>query len=154
MLYPSIFARVKEISVGTTYPDLWVTQESSEALPGSQVIYTLVYGNQGAAPAENVRILDLLPSELSYVDANPKPIDETALLPALAWDLGDLPAMSGPFTIVVTTTAPLTVPMFSTLTNTTSITSVSSELELGNNYAYTATFVGYQVYLPLTMRNW
>jgi uncharacterized repeat protein (TIGR01451 family) len=143
-----------EVSVGTTYPDLWVTQESSEALPGSQVIYTLVYGNQGAAPAENVRIVDLLPTELSYVDANPKPIDETALLPALAWDLGTLPAISKPFTVVITTTAPLTVPMFSTLTNTTSITSASPELELGNNYAYTAIFVGYRVYLPLTMRNW
>lgn len=143
-----------EISVGTTYPDLWVAQESSDALPGSQVIYTLVYGNQGAAPAEDVRIVNLLPVELSYVDANPKPIDETALLPALAWDLGTLPAMSGPFTIVVTTTVPLTVPMFSTLNNTTNITSASPELELGNNYAYEVIFVGYQVYLPLTVKKW
>ncbi len=141
-----------EVSLGSTAPDLWVNKSSSATKSGATLVYHITYGNRGGAPADGVRIADFLPADVVYVDAAPQPAVETGMLPARIWDAGTLPANSGPFTIVVTATVPLTVPAFSTLTNTVSITATTPELELANNTAVAASFVGYQAYLPLVMR--
>ncbi len=147
------YAYLDEVSLGSANPDIWVSGGGTLETGGDSLVYTIHYGNRGGAPADNVRIAYLLPPELTLMDATPHPITETAQLPAWLWDVGTLPANSGPFTIVLTATVAPTVPMFSTLVSTASITSTSPELELANNTAIIHTLVAYQLYLPLVTKN-
>jgi len=145
-------AYLDEISLGSTYPDLWAGKIGGiAATPGEPVIYTISYGNRGGAAASSVRITDTLPEELSFVTSDPLPAAGTLLL-MRAWDVGDLPAKSGPFTIVVTTTVVPTTTLFSNITNTVSIGTSDLELESANNVAQAVSFVGYYTYLPLVTK--
>ena len=98
-----------------------------------------------------MRITDTLPNELFFVDASPPPIFNT-LLWAWEWDIGDLPAGSGPFSIVLTTTVAPTAELRSTLTNTVRIETASPELEIANNQAQAAILVARRVYLPVLLK--
>lgn len=141
-----------EVTVGSAYPDLWGRKSGSvAALPGEQVVHAIAYGNRGGAAASGVRITETLPGELFFVDASPLPITTT---PSLVWDVGDLPAKSGPFNIVVTATVAPTATMWSSLTNTVSIEATSPELETVNNVAHAAIFVGRHIYLPVAMKGY
>jgi len=81
-------------------PNLWIEKkdEIDEVFPGDTITYKIHFGNigeTGGIPAENVAIIDSLPSGLTYLDGNVSPsIMET--LPdgrtALIWELlGFLP---------------------------------------------------------------
>ena len=147
---PYAWAYLDEVTLGSAYPDLWVSKSGpATARPGEQAVYTISYGNRGAAAANGVRITDTLPAELTFVAANPLPITTT---PVLVWDGGDLSAKSGSFTIAVTATVAPTVPLASTLTNTVAIEAISPELETFNNTTQAATFIGYRTYLPMVMK--
>jgi len=148
--YPYAWAYLDEVTLGSAYPDLWVSKSSPDARPGEQVIYAITYGNRGGAPASGVRIADTLPAELSFIDASLPPV---TTLP-LVWEVGDVPAKSGPFTIAVTATVDPAAPLFTTLTNTASIGAVSPELETFNNTAQAATFIGHRIYLPVVMKGY
>jgi len=140
------WAYLDEVSLGSTYPDLYVRKTGvGDARPGDEVVYTISLGNRGGAQATGARITDTLPAGLSFLGAAPPPL--TTTLP-LRWDLGDLPAQSGPWTIVVTATVAPTVPMFTTFTNTVTI-ACQKELETANNLAWVTTWIGYRIYLPL-----
>jgi uncharacterized repeat protein (TIGR01451 family) len=146
---PVRWVYLDEVTLGSAYPDLWVSKGGPvTARPGEQVVHTITYGNRGGAAASGVRITDTLPSEVSFVDASPPPI---TTLP-LVWEVGDVPARSGPFTIAVTATVDPAAPLFTTLTNTVSIGAVSPELETFNNTAQAATFIGHRLYLPTVMK--
>ena len=148
---PNTWAYLDEASLGSAYPDLWVSKNGPAlVLPGEQVVYTIAYGNRGGAAASGVRITDTLPAELSFVDASPLPV---TTLP-LVWEVGDVPAKSGSFTIAVTTTVDPAATSLTTLTNTVSIGVVSPELETFNNTAQAATFIGHRIYLPVLMRGY
>jgi uncharacterized repeat protein (TIGR01451 family) len=76
------------------------------ALIDDQVVYSLVCENTGTETAEQVALVDVLPSELSLVSAAPPPDD--VMSPVLRWSLGDLPP-GEQRTVVITATTPNTV---------------------------------------------
>jgi uncharacterized repeat protein (TIGR01451 family) len=140
-----------DITVGSAYPDLWVSKSDVAALPGEQVTYKIAYGNQGSVAAEGVRITDTLPSVLVLTKANPSPIFNT-LVRAWEWDIGDLPATSGPFDIWITGTIASKATLQTLMVNIASIGSASPEIEMTNNVALATIYVGRRVYMPVTMR--
>jgi uncharacterized repeat protein (TIGR01451 family) len=144
-------AYLDEVTVGSTYPDLWVRKDSIAALPGEQVAYRITYGNRGGAPASSVRITDTLPGALSFVDASPPPTITTL---SLVWDVGDLSAKSEPHHIVITATVAPTATMFSSFTSTVGIETSSPELEKANNVAQIVVFVGRRIYMPLIFKGY
>ncbi len=152
---PTTTVYLDEVSVGSAHADLWVTKDAGvlSAGPGEELVYTIAYGNQGGADAENVQIRDVLPDGSSFVAADPEPVLDT-LLGVWVWDVGDLAAGSGPFHIALTTTLTTTVSTGSTLSNTVNITSSSPELELANNEGQAGVFIGYRVYLPLVLKDY
>lgn len=90
-----------------------------------------------------------LPAQLSFVSANPPP---SATTPTLRWDVGALPAQSGPQTIRVTLQVAASAAGGSTVTTTAGITSSSPELEQANNTAQGSVFIGSVRYMPVIMR--
>jgi uncharacterized repeat protein (TIGR01451 family) len=147
---PPTWAYIDEVTVGSAYPDVWVGAGDVAALPGEQTEFPITYGNRGGAPASDVRVTGTLPADLFFVAADPSPITTT---PALAWDAHDLPAKSGPFSIVVTATMAPTATMWSNHTSTARIGSASTELELHNNEVRARVFVGRWVHLPIVVRS-
>jgi uncharacterized repeat protein (TIGR01451 family) len=149
---PYAWAYLDEVTVGSAYPDVWVNKHSraAAALPGQQLAFTLTYGNRGGAPASGVRLTDTLPAELSFVAASPPPLTTT---PALVWDVGDLPAKSDSFSIVVTVTVSPETPLLSYVTNTASIGAASPGLETANNSVQASAFIGRRVYMPVISRD-
>jgi uncharacterized repeat protein (TIGR01451 family) len=141
------WAFLDEASVGSTYPDLWLNNDSpiDVAMPGQEVTFNLHYGNQGGAVAESVRITDSLPSGLVFVAASPAPSSST---PTLVWEVGNLPAKSETYAIIITASVALEAPRGSYLINSTQI-GTETELELANNTALASIWVGHRVYLPL-----
>ena len=137
-----------EITVGSTYPDLWVAKRGLSVRPNDPVVYTVTYGNRGGAAAANVRVTDSLPAGLVFVSADPTPTSTGA---PLTWDVGNLAGNSGPFTITLTVRADPPVSL-GTVTNTIAIQSQSAELETHNNSALTTTFIGHQRFLPVIIR--
>jgi uncharacterized repeat protein (TIGR01451 family) len=146
------FAYLDEVTVGSTYPDLWVRKNSIAALPGEQIVYRITYGNRGGTSASGVRITDTLPGALSLVDVSSLPI--TATTSSLVWDVGDLSAKSGPFNIVVTATVAPTATVLNSFTATVHIGANSPELEKANNVAQTVVFVGRRIYMPLIFKGY
>jgi len=141
-----------EITLGSAYPDLWVSKSGGmAALPGEQVAYTIAYGNRGGVAASGVRITDTLSTGLSFVDANPPPVTTST---PLVWEVGDLLAQSGLSTIVVTATVASVVTLGSTLTNTVAIGAIAPEIETINNTTQAATFIGYRIYLPIFLKTY
>ena len=152
--YPRPWAYLDEVSIGSAYPDLWVSKKGSsvDVLPEGQVLYTITYGNQGGAAASSVLIEDTWPRELVLVDAAPSPTISTSS--SLAWDIGSLSAKSGPLTISITATATSTATMWNTFINTATISTTTSELETANNLAQTLTFIGRHVFMPLVLKEY
>lgn len=72
-------------------------------LINSDVIYTIRCENPSYVDATDVTVMDVLPAELSFVDASPAP--DEMMLPVLSWSLGSLGSGESS-TIVVTATAP------------------------------------------------
>jgi hypothetical protein len=96
-----------------------------------------------------VRITDTLPISVTFVSASVPPTSTSPLV----WDVGNLAAGAGPFTIIVTATVAAGTPAWTTLPNTVTIGGVTPEVDLDNNTAVAQTFVGYRLYLPLAARD-
>lgn len=138
-----------EVTLGSAYPDVWAAANGSAAgLPGSTVTYRLIYGNQGGAAANGTLLTYTLPAELTFVDASLPPL----MTSPLSWEVGDLGAKSGSYTIVVTATVAPTATLFSTLISNISIGTASPELEAANNVNQFRTFIGALLYLPIIRR--
>jgi uncharacterized repeat protein (TIGR01451 family) len=75
----------------------------SAVLTGDELVYMLVCQNNSERTAEEVTLVDVLPTGLPLLGASPAP--DEATLPALRWSLGNL-APGEQRTVVVTTTAP------------------------------------------------
>jgi len=146
---PATWAYLDEVSLGSAYPNLWVSKTSSTVPPGGgPVRYTLTYGNLGGVPAQDVRITDTLPAGLAFLSASVPP---TSTAP-LVWNVGDLAAGAGPYTIIVTATVAAGTPAWTTLVNTVTIGAATPEIERDNNTAVAPVFVGYRLYLPLVAK--
>jgi hypothetical protein len=75
----------------------------------------------------------------------------TATSPNLTWDLGDLPAQSGPTTLWVTLQVDAGAPPFTSLAGSLAI-AAPGELETANNTAPVTIFTSQQVFLPSLTR--
>lgn len=145
----SALAHVDDVTAGSAYPDLWVSQPRSAALPGEQVELLLVYGNRGGVSASNVRITEQLPTGLTFLSADPPP---AATSPALRWDQSVLASNSGPSLIRITVRVDPTAALGNTLLSQVNIVSDTGELELANNSATSSTYIGRQSHLPLIVK--
>jgi uncharacterized repeat protein (TIGR01451 family) len=140
-----------EVTIGSAYPDLWISKSGGAAgLPGSNVIYHIAYGNRGGAAAAAVTVTDLVPAELVYLAADPPPASTSPL----TWNIGPVPALGGPYEIVLTATVQPGAAMWSTCTNTVSIATSTTEPETTNNSAQAATLIAARVYLPIVFKSW
>ncbi len=146
------WAYLDEVTLGSSFPDLWVRDCAMNALPGEHAVCTLTYGNQGGATAKDGQIIVSLPQNVLFEAATPAPRFDSLLLHWI-WDLGDIPAQSRSLPIVITTTIAPTATAFSTYTGTLTLDSATPEIETDNNTATLVAFVGRRVYLPLTLRN-
>jgi uncharacterized repeat protein (TIGR01451 family) len=139
-----------EVTMGSAYPDLWVTKSGPLGVQaGMPVDFVLRYGNRGGAPAGAVALTDTLPAGLTFVWADPPP---STTEPFLTWQVGDLPARSGPFTIVLHALAAPGLAPGTTLVNALQIESASEELETLNNQAQAEIWIGYPIFVPLVTR--
>lgn len=137
---------VDEVTLGSGHPDLWVGLDTRPGLPNQQTQLTLIYGNQGGYPAGNNQLTLTLPPGLSFTSATTPP---TAINgQTITWDLGNIPAGSGPTTIIVTVHVAPTAPFFNNLASQLTISTTSTELETANNTITGQTFIGYLSYLP------
>jgi uncharacterized repeat protein (TIGR01451 family) len=119
----------EETEVDTT-ADVTIAKsgEPDAVTTGDQLVYTLVYTNNGPDTALNVVVSDTLIPEVQYLEANPTPRPPTDSV--LWWDVGTL--LSGESgTIVVTTT--VTVAAVDTFTNTVQISTTTLETDYENN---------------------
>ncbi|MCI0395274.1 MAG: DUF11 domain-containing protein [Chloroflexi bacterium] len=146
---PTAWARVDEVSLGAGYPDLWVTLSDGAGLPGEEITLTLTYGNQGGVPAAGVHITQTLPAGLNFVGASLPPISTNPPV----WDVGNLPAGSGPFTILLRVQVAPSAPLLTTLTSTVTIAPAGPELETANNADEGQLFVGRRQYLSVIFRS-
>jgi uncharacterized repeat protein (TIGR01451 family) len=113
-------------------------------LPGEEVTIALTYGNQGGVTASGVHITQTLPTGLTFVSADVTPISTSPLV----WDVGDVPAGSGPFTIMVTLRINNNAPPLVYLTSSVTIAPTGQELETANNTAQGQIYTGTSIYLP------
>jgi TolB protein len=144
------WAYLDEVSLGSAYPNLWVGKSSSTTPPGGgPVRYTITYGNLGGVPAQGVRITDTLPISVTFISASVPPTSTSPLV----WDVGNLAAGVGPYTIIVTATVAAGTPAWTIFTNTVTISGATPEADLDNNTAVAQTFVGYRLYLTLAARD-
>lgn len=140
-----------EVTIGSAYPDVWLEMESPEsAVVGQTVPLTLVYGNSSSLLAADTTITLTLPAGLTYQSAS---ISPTLIGNTLVWQLGNLPAGSGPQMITVTVEVAANTPYFSNLTSTATIVPAGTELETANNTAQTVTFIAHKQYLPTISHN-
>ncbi len=144
------WAYIDEVTVGSAHPDIWVGQPAWQAAPAGRTFEAAVtYGNRGGVAASGGQVTLQLPAELSFVSADPPP---AATTPSLRWDVGALPAQSGPQTIRVTLQVAASAAGGSTVTTTARVTSSTTELEQANNTAQGSIYVGSVRYVPVIMR--
>ena len=147
--YKSGLAYLDEISVGTTCADAWVkSNPQTYAFSGRQITLPISLGNQARIPAQGAVFTLTLPAGLTFVSASIAP---TTTDPALTWDLGDLAAQSTT-TIWVTLQIDPTVPTFTALTYSATLTQSSPEVETANNTATGVVNTNLQVLLPVMMK--
>ena len=139
-----------EVTLGNAYPDVWVTKSALPIVPpGGLAAFTLAYGNTGGAPAYGVVLTDTLPAGLAFVSAEPPP---ATTQPFLTWQVGDLQARAGTFTVALRALASPDLPQGTTLTNEVTIGSASLELEALNNVAHAKVLIGHAIFLPMALK--
>src|SRR5262249_51448462 len=120
-----------------TRPNVYVRKTGpTSAATGSTFAYTLAYGNNGAASAATVSLVDTPPPGLAFVSASPAPSSVSGQ--TLTWDLGSLAAgSSGAITlnVSVSASAPASV------TNAAAISTSTSETTPGDNTSSATTTI-------------
>jgi uncharacterized repeat protein (TIGR01451 family) len=139
---------IDEVSLGSTYPDVWIEANSTNAPLGAPIFFTLTYGNRGGAWAPNTIITFTLPAEIDFISANVTPASTSPL----TWNMGTLPPKNGLTTLEIVGTTSTNTDPFRSYISTAQISS-QSEMELLNNTATTSTYVGVFTYLPIINRN-
>lgn len=138
---------VDEVTIGSTFPDVWVAREDDAAFPGGEVRQIISYGNRGGAIAESVTLTYTLPVEMTFISASVPPSSVNPLV----WDLGTILAKGNVFEIEVVVRVASSAPGFSYLTNT-AVISTTNELEILNNRVDADTYTAISSYLPMIFR--
>jgi len=123
---------------GELLEDVAISKEAPiKAPPGSDIVYTISYRNEGARDATNVLITDTLPPATTYL-SDTAPFSRTVAGNTVVWEAGPLAGGdSGQFTLVAKVS--LTATTGSILTNTIQINTGLPESDYSNNSAQTAT---------------
>jgi uncharacterized repeat protein (TIGR01451 family) len=123
-----------DIGVDEYYPPLWYslkTANTSSALPGEVLTYTISLLNNGVIPVDNVYITDTLPVSLTYINnsltATSGSFKEQGNI--ISWT-GSVSVSQG-VTLTFGTTISTTIPFGSVITNTATISDTSSKFERG-----------------------
>ncbi|MBN1659181.1 MAG: PD40 domain-containing protein [Anaerolineae bacterium] len=149
---PYAWAFLDEVSVGSTYPDLWLASEAptAAALPGDEAVVLLYYSNQGGAVAAGARLTVTLPLGLDLVAADPPPFSTT---PELWWDLGDVPGKSEWLAVTIRARVSPEAPPGDYLAYSARI-DTATEPETANNEVEGSLLVGTQIHLPVIIKTW
>jgi uncharacterized repeat protein (TIGR01451 family) len=147
--YTEYHCRAKAVGNGTSFgddrtfttgaaPDLAIVNlwGWSKVAPGETMTYAISYANNGTLAAQNVQVIDQLPSAVTFVlsplgsynQANRK----------VTWSVGTVaPGQSGLLTVNVMVASNQSAPF----TNTASITTITAETNLANNQASWVTSI-------------
>ena len=151
--YPYAWADLDEVTLGSANPDAWVTGLRTAGLPGEQASFSIGYGNRGYTLGSSGIITVTLPASLTFVSASIDPLTSSITATnVITWDLGDLPAGSGPSYLVITVTLAADLPLGISLEIPVAIAPAAGELELVNNTSQVVLFIGRQVFLPVMVR--
>jgi uncharacterized repeat protein (TIGR01451 family) len=117
---------------GNLLVDLTISKEApTKAPPGSNVIYTISYLNEGSRGVQNVVITDTLPPATTYI-SDTAPFSRTVGEDTVVWEVGTLAGgVSGEFTLVAEV-SPTATPG-SVLSNTIQISTSFPESDYSNN---------------------
>jgi hypothetical protein len=141
-----------EVSLGSSYPDLWVSLAADCAMTAvsSPVTYQLRYGNHGGVSSPGSTLKLTLPAGVVFDHASIPPTAVNGQV--LSWDTGALPAGGGPHSILVYVHTTPSVPGHSTITASAAMQASVFELSTINNSAQAHVFIGSTIYLPLLRR--
>ncbi len=145
---PTAWVYLDEVSLGSTFNDVWVEIESVNGALGETVPIAISFGNRGGALAEDVEVSLSLPSSLVFKGSNIPSINPTTP----TWQTGSLPAKSEVQTIVVYVQVKSSAASFTNFTTTASVATSSNELETLNNTATGTLFTGKYLYLPMVRK--
>lgn len=140
-----VWALVDDISLGSAYSDVWGSTSTTFGYPGDEVTYTLNCGNRGGAAANQTQMTVELPSDLTFVSAEPAPTSQTSVL---TWDLGNLPPKSTACSVRLTVKIGSTVAIPKSLLSQVKLITTSAELVTENNLILARVIVPLNVYLP------
>lgn len=139
-----------DVTLGSTFPDIWVGDDYRAVLPGEEVTYAIRYGNHGAAAATVVTLNHTLTPHVTFISASVAPTQINGA--TLTWNLGNMNAHVGPVTILVTVRVNAAAPPFTTLSSPLSISMTGTELETANNQAAVSLYLARLTYLPIITR--
>jgi uncharacterized repeat protein (TIGR01451 family)/gliding motility-associated-like protein len=110
--------------------DLSITKvaDNNPAIAGSPVIYTITVVNNGPSDAVNVRVQDVLPSQLQFVSAIP----QFGVWSAPFWTIGALASGQG---VTLTLIAEIDATASGIIFNTATVTSNTTDPVIANNTA-------------------
>jgi len=145
-----VSAYIDEVTLGDSHPDVWIAASATAStFPGNIITYQISYGNRGPVPVQGLLITDTLPLELTFINSSLPPIVSGQ---TLTWEIGDLPAVSGPFSITLTVMLDGVVPLGSLIINPVVISKDINELETLNNITQPGTYIGASIFLPALLR--
>lgn len=121
--------------------DLAITKTDSAdpATNGSTLTYTITVTNTGPSAATNVRVTDILPSQLTFVSASASQGTASHASGTVTGTLGTI-ASGGTVTMTINATVNVTSP--TTVTNVATVTADESESNVSNNTATQTTQLG------------
>ncbi len=143
---PAGWATVDDVSLGRAYTDIAVWGESGRRRPDDTMIHTLTVANPGVVAAGGVELVYDLPSEMTFVSAQPAPAGTSPL----RWTFASL-AAGARQTITITLAVPRqgSPPWVSA---TADLTTADAELELLNNTATIKSQLEHTIGLPVVLR--
>jgi Tol biopolymer transport system component len=143
-----MWVNLDEVTVGSTYPDVWVNMIGGYAEPGTQSQRLISYGNQGSIPAGSGVLTVTLPTEFTLVSANLPPETTGS---TLVWNFGNLESGAHQEIVLILAVADTAVPN-SVVTTNLHISTFSNETALLNNHRVVKTKIAYVTMLPAIMK--
>ncbi|MEN4013942.1 MAG: hypothetical protein ROW48_18075 [Bellilinea sp.] len=147
---PLPVAYLDEVSLGSAYPDVWVSTDPAAPVTfyGKDLPLDLVYGNRGAS-AESVRLTFQLPEGVELISVAGNPQRSGSLL---TWELGSLSQGSPEQRLRLVLRVSNRVAALDRFDCTAAIATSTPELETPNNTAVLPILIRTYNYLPLIHR--
>ncbi|MEW6649704.1 MAG: hypothetical protein AB1453_05885 [Chloroflexota bacterium] len=147
---PLPVAYLDEVSLGSAYPDVWVSTDPAAPVTfyGKDLPLDLVYGNRGAS-AESVRLTFQLPERVELISVAGNPQRSGSLL---TWELGSLSQGSPEQRLRLVLRVSNRAVVLDRFDCTAAIATSTPELETPNNTAVLPILIRTYNYLPLIHR--